>query len=54
MRPATKRYFMKIARQEAAQAWCGKKTSKKEMDADLAKEFAKIIFKYKAENYELQ
>jgi len=34
---------MVFARQKAAQAWCHKKTSKKEMDADLCEEFAKIL-----------
>jgi len=37
---------MAFARQEAAQAWCGEKTSRKTMDIDLAEEFAKILVKY--------
>ena len=32
-----------LALQKAAQSWCGEKTSNKEMDSDLATEFAKII-----------
>ena len=32
-----------LALQKAAQAWCGEKTSSKEMDSDLAIEFAKIL-----------
>lgn len=34
---------MVFAREEAGKAWCGKKTSKKVMDAELAEEFAKIL-----------
>lgn len=34
---------MNFARQKAATAWCGKKTSGKTMDAELAEEFAKIL-----------
>ncbi len=34
---------MNFARQEAAQAWCAKKTSSKVMDPTLAEEFAKIL-----------
>lgn len=35
-----------IAKQKAAQAWCGEKTSGIEMDVELATEFAKIIDEY--------
>ena len=34
------------ALQESAKAWCGKNTSGKVMDIDLAKEFAKILVKH--------
>ena len=37
---------MGFALQEAAGAWCGKKARHKEMDADLAEEFAKILVKH--------
>lgn len=35
-----------FARQEAATAWCQEKTSNKEMDAELAEEFAKILVEH--------
>ena len=34
---------MGFAREEAAKAWCGEKAKDKEMDVDLAEEFAKIL-----------
>lgn len=34
---------MKWARQKVAAAWCQPKTENKEMDVDLAEEFAKIL-----------
>ena len=34
---------MKFAREKAAQAWCAGTTRNKEMDVDLAEEFAKIL-----------
>lgn len=34
---------MVFARQKAAEAWCGEKTSSKTMDVDLAEEFAWIL-----------
>jgi len=34
---------MGFARQEAARVWCGKTTSGKVMDTNLAEEFAKIL-----------
>ena len=37
---------MGFALQEAALAWCGDKAKNKEMDADLAEEFAKILVKH--------
>ena len=37
---------MVFARQEAATAWCGKKTNKKTMDSNLAEEFAEILVKH--------
>lgn len=37
---------LSFARQVAARAWCGKTTSGKEMDVDLAEEFAKILYDY--------
>ncbi len=37
---------MSFALQEAAGAWCGKKARNKDMDADLAEEFAKILVKH--------
>ena len=37
---------MVFARQEAATAWCGKKTNYKTMDANLAEEFAEILVKH--------
>ena len=37
---------MGFALQEAAGAWCGDKAKNKEMDADLAEEFAKILVKH--------
>lgn len=38
------------AREIAATAWCGEKTSSKPMDADLAEEFARIIMRNKTKN----
>lgn len=35
-----------LALQKVAVAWCGEKTSHKEMDTELAKEFAGILDKY--------
>lgn len=37
---------MVFARQEAATAWCKRKTSGKEMDVVLADEFAEILVKH--------
>ena len=37
--------LISFARQESAKAWCGKKTSNKDMDVDLAEEFAKILYR---------
>jgi len=37
---------MVFARQEAVKAWCSEKTSSKEMDTELAEEFAKILVVY--------
>ena len=34
---------MVFAREEAAKAWCREKTSNKQMDPEIAEEFAKIL-----------
>lgn len=40
---STQEERLSFAREEAAKAWCGGKTSIKEMDVELTEEFAKIL-----------
>jgi len=44
----SKEYLRRLgfAREEVAKAWCTKKTEKKEMDTELAGEFAKILVEH--------
>ena len=43
---STEEERMEFARMEAGKAWCGEKTSHKEMDVELAEEFVKVILEH--------